>query len=44
MNSADFHCKENDGFQVVPVDPGLVTIDYGVLEVGVTVCGIQHVL
>ena len=31
-------------FRVVPVHPGHVTSDYGVHEVGVTVCGVQHVL
>jgi hypothetical protein len=44
--SSDFHCKENDGtidFRVVPVHPRLVTNDYGVHEVGVTVCGVEHV-
>ena len=34
------------GFRIVPVGlhPGLVTSDYGIHEVGVTVCGVQHVL
>ena len=36
MLSSDFHCKENDGFRVVPVHPELVTSDYGVHEVEVT--------
>ena len=35
---------ERFGFRVVPAHPGLVTSDYGVHEVGVTVCGLQHVL
>ena len=35
---------ERFGFRVVPIHPGLVTSDYGVHEVGVTVCGVQHVL
>ena len=38
-----FHRKKNKGFRVVPVPPGLVTSDYGV-HVGVTVCGVQHVV
>ena len=42
--SSDFHCKQNDGFRGVPIHPGLITSDYGVQEVGVTVCGVQHVL
>ena len=42
--SSDFHCKVTDGFRVVSVHPGLVTCDYGVREVGVTVRGVQHVL
>ena len=37
MLTSDFNCKENDGFRVVPIHPGLVTRDYGVHEVGVTV-------
>ena len=37
MLSSDFHCKENDRFRVLPVYPGLVTSNYGVHEVGVTV-------
>jgi hypothetical protein len=44
---SDFHCKENDkrfGIRVVPVDPGLVISDYGVHEVGITVCAVQHIL
>ena len=44
MFSSDFHWKENDEFHVVPVHPGLVISDYGAHEVGVTVCGLQHVL
>ena len=44
MLSSDFHCNENYGFWVVPVHPGLVTSDYGVHEVVVTVCGVQHFL
>jgi len=32
------------GFRVVPVHPGLVASYYGVEEVGVIVCGVQHVL
>ena len=44
MVSSDFHSKENDGFRVLSVHPGLVTSDYGVHEVGVTVCRVQHVL
>ena len=44
MLLSDSHCKGNDGILVVPVNPGLVTSDYGVHEVGVTVCGVQHVL
>ena len=43
MLSSDFHCKENYGFRVVPVHPGLLTSDYGVQEAEVTVCGVQHV-
>ena len=35
---------EECGFQILPVHPGLVTSNYGVHEVGVTVCGVQHVL
>ena len=35
---------ERFGFRVVPVHLGLVTSDYGVHEVRVTVCGVQHVL
>ena len=34
----------HDGFLVIPVHPGLVHSDYGVHEVGVTVCGVQYVL
>ena len=44
MLSTDFHCKENGGFRVVPVHPGLVTSDCGVHEVGVAVWGVRHVL
>ena len=44
MLSSDFHFKENDGLRDVPVHPGLVTSDYGVHEVGVTVSGVQHVM
>ena len=44
MLSSDFHCKKNDGFRVVPIHPELVTNDYGVHEVGVTVCGVQPIL
>ena len=44
MLLSDFHFKENDGFQVVPVHPGFATSDNGVHEVGVTVCVVQHVL
>ena len=40
MLSSNFHCKENDGLQVVSVHPGLVTSDCGINEVGVTVCGV----
>ena len=43
MLSSDFHRKENDGFRDVSVHPGLATNDYGVYEVGITVCGVQHV-
>ena len=43
MLSSDYHCKEHDGFLIVPVHPELITSDYGVHEVGVTVCGVQHV-
>ena len=46
MLSPDFRCKENDGtiwFPSVPVQPGIVTSDYDFHEVGVTVCGVQHV-
>ena len=32
-----FQCMENDGFRVVPVHSGLVTSDYGVHEVGVSI-------
>ena len=35
---------ERFGFCVVPFHPGLVTSDYGVHEIGVTVFGVQHVL
>jgi hypothetical protein len=38
--SPDFHCKENEGFRVVPIHTELVTSNYGVHEVEVTVCGI----
>ena len=44
MLSSDLHFKENDGLWVVPVHPGHVTSVYGVHKVGVTVCGVQHVL
>ena len=44
MLSSDFYCKENDGFRVIFVHPGLVTSDYGVHKLRVTVCGVQHVL
>ena len=44
MLSSDFHCKESDGLWVVPLHPALVTSDYGFYEVGVTVCGVQHIL
>ena len=44
MLSSDYHCKENDGFLIVPVHPELITSDNGVHEVRVTVCGVQHVL
>ena len=37
MLSLDFYSKENNGFRVVPVHPGLVTSIFGVHEVGVTV-------
>ena len=37
MLLSDFHCRENDRFRVVSIHPGLVTSDYGVHEVGVTV-------
>ena len=43
MLASDFHRKENE-FRIVPIHPGLVTSDYGVHEVGVTVFGAQHVL
>jgi hypothetical protein len=33
---------ERFGFWVIPVHPGLVTSDYGIQEVGVTVCEVQH--
>ena len=36
MLSWDFHCKENYGFHVVPVQPGLIASHYGAHEVGVT--------
>ena len=39
-----FSFKENDGFRIIPVHPGLVVRDYGVHEVGVAVCRVQHVL
>ena len=35
---------ERFGFRVVPIHPGVVTSDYGVHKVGVTICGVQHVL
>ena len=35
---------ERLGFRVVPVHPGLVTSDYNVHEVGVTICGVQRIL
>jgi hypothetical protein len=44
---SDFHCKENDGTIWIPgqtCNPGLVTSDYGVPEVWVTMCGVLHVL
>ena len=44
MLSWNIHCKENDGFRVIPVHPVLLTSDFGVHEVGVTYCGVQHVL
>ena len=31
-------------YMFVPIHPRLITSDYGVHEVGVTVCGVQHVL
>ena len=43
MLSWNIHCKENDGFRVIPVHPVLLTSDFGVHEVGVTVCGVQYV-
>ena len=42
----DFYCKENDGtisFLGRTIHKGLVTSDYGVHEVGVTVCAVQKV-
>ena len=42
MLSLDFDCKENDGLWVVTIHPGLITSNYGVHEVGVTVYGVQH--
>ena len=44
MISSEFHCKENDGFRVVPVHLGLITSNYAVYEVGVTIYGAQQVL
>ena len=38
------HCLWSPACQVVPEHPGLVTSDYGVHELGVTVCGVQQVL
>ena len=35
---------ERFGFHVVPVHPGLITSDYVVHEVGITVCWVQHAL
>ena len=35
---------EQFGFQVVPIHPGLIISDYGVHEVRITICGVQHVL
>ena len=37
MFSSDIHCKENDGFRVVPINPGLIASDSGVREVAITV-------
>jgi hypothetical protein len=36
--SSNFRCKENNGTIGGVLHPGLVTSDYGVHEVGVTVC------
>ena len=44
MLLSDFHCKENDRFWVISVHPGLVTCDYGVHVVGVTVYRVLQVL
>jgi hypothetical protein len=35
---------ERIGYMVIPIHPRLVTSDYCVHEVGVIVCGVQHVL
>jgi hypothetical protein len=35
---------EQFGLWVIPLHPGLITSDYGVHEVRVTVCGVRHVL
>jgi hypothetical protein len=35
---------EQFGFWVISVHPGLVTSDFGVHEVRVIVCGVQHVM
>jgi hypothetical protein len=35
---------ELNGYTVAPLHTGLVISDYGAHEVGVTVCGVQHVL
>jgi hypothetical protein len=35
---------ERFGFWVVSIHPGLFTSDYGIHEVGITLCGVQHVL
>ena len=35
---------ERFGLRILAIHPGLVTNDYGVHDVGVTVCGVQHVL
>ena len=34
MLSSVFHCKENDGFRVVPVHPGLVTVIMVFMKLG----------